>query len=388
MDNQEYLQLEQAEKNYRESRIAYYRTILRQSDREMMRKVGKIPDEWDNAEAIYATLTEDEKKRLSDIKKQRSWELKFESLHLVFITIIEDRFLDILMHRPLEEEEIEEGIDAINHIMLELGASLTNLKEMLLSLSKRQVSDLYYLITAYLKFNRHSPGNFEKDFMDFSEGALMLFKKEKEIRGWISRILDFSTYLKQFYTKSTGASSWKLNEKELKALIARETNEDEFLSESKKSEKEKSVYDLQEINRILSLAFLLKKRLKQDYLFIRYYFNEKDGKLFRLNFVTEALYQKLENGRIDEQVYTSMNEIRENFVLFKNSFEFLGMEGFGFHKLPFIDIMEILYKGCKLVEQFYVRTARYDELENLRNEMLYYVEQEYTSINPDARVIK
>ncbi len=388
MDNQEYLQLEQAEKNYRESRIAYYRTILRQSDREMMRRVGKIPDEWDNAEAIYATLTEDEKKRLSDIKKQRSWELMFESLHLVFITTIEDRFLDILMHRPLEEEEIEEGIDAINHIMLELGASLTNLKEMLLSLSKRQVSDLYYLITAYLKFNHHSPGNFEKDFMDFSEGALMLFKKEKEIRGWISRILDFSTYLKQFYTKSTGASSWKLNEKELKALIARETNEDEFLSESKKSEKEKSVYDLQEINRILSLAFLLKKRLKQDYLFIRYYFNEKDGKLFRLNFVTEALYQKLENGRIDEQVYTSMNEIRENFVLFKNSFEFLGMEGFGFHTLPFIDIMEILYKGCKLVEQFYVRTARYDELENLRNEMLYYVEQEYTSINPDARVIK
>jgi hypothetical protein len=387
MDNQENLQLEQAEKNYRESRIAYYRTILRQSDREMMRKLGKIPDDWEDAEAIFANLTEEERRLLSDIKKQRSWELKFESLYLVFITTIEDRFLDILMHRPLEEEEINEGIDALNHITLELGASLTNLKDMLLSLAKRQVSDLYYLITAYLKFDRRSPGNFEKDFMEFSEAAVNLFRKEKELREGVANILSFSVYLDDFFTRSTGSNSWKLNEKALKSLIAREKNDEEYLSDTKGSD-DVSAYTLEDINRILSLAFLLKKRLRQDYLFIRYYFNEKDGKLFRLNFVTGALYQKMEENRIDEQVYTAMNEIRENFVLFKNSFEFLGQEGFGFHELPYVDLLEILYKGCRLAEQFYVRTARYDELENLRTEMLYYVEQEYTSINPDARVIK
>ena len=113
------------EEKYRKAKADYYRHVLRKQDEEFINRIQKIPDDWNIFAEIRRNknliISETQKKRLTDIKKRKSWELKFESLNIFFLINIEETVLSCLNYRNLSEEELAETIESANHITTEFG---------------------------------------------------------------------------------------------------------------------------------------------------------------------------------------------------------------------------------------------------------------------------
>ena len=61
------------EKRYIQSKTDYYRFVVRNEDKMVLNRFGKIPDNWDNYDdSVGIVLTDGVKSRLSDIKKKKS----------------------------------------------------------------------------------------------------------------------------------------------------------------------------------------------------------------------------------------------------------------------------------------------------------------------------
>ena len=124
----------------------------------------------------------------------------------------------------------------------------------------------------------------------------------------------------------------------------------------------------------------LTKLLISYYSFLKYYYNETDGKMFRLNFINDSLKLKLDENKISPEVYNSYDEIRKCFIEYKYYFETTGISGFGPDKMSYYELIDFIYKVCKIIEFYYLRNMKYDILNKLRTEILYIVEREIVSI--------
>lgn len=124
-----------------------------------------------------------------------------------------------------------------------------------------------------------------------------------------------------------------------------------------------------------------KNILRNYYVFLKYYYNESDGRLFRLRFVNDTLKQKKEENKITSETYKAFQKILESFIRYKICFESVGIAGFGDEKISYIDLVNIIYKLCKILEFYYLRNMKYESLQDLRTDYLLYIEKEiYTFI--------
>ena len=157
---------------------------------------------------------------------------------------------------------------------------------------------------------------------------------------------------------------WRIDEFALKDFIE---------GESRSSR----IYDF---SKLLKELYEYKNRLRSYYNFLKYYYNENDGKLFRLNFVYESLKQKLDEHKITEDTFSAFENIRNSFIEYKQCFEAAGIPGFGDIDTPYIDLVHIIYKLCKILEFYYLRNMKYEMLQDLRNDYLLYTEKEIYSM--------
>jgi hypothetical protein len=61
-------------------------------------------------------------------------------------------------------------------------------------------------------------------------------------------------------------------------------------------------------------------------------------------------------------------------------FEKIGLKGFGNPDLQYIVLIDFIYKICKIVEFYYLRNMKYEDLQVFRNDILFYIEKEVLSL--------
>ena len=86
---------------------------------------------------------------------------------------------------------------------------------------------------------------------------------------------------------------------------------------------------INEFKKRIREAILFKKKLKVDHEYMKYYFNEHDGKVFRYNFITDALKIKLHENQIQQDVFDRFENIRDTFLEIKRDFDMKGILEFG-----------------------------------------------------------
>ena len=349
------------ESKYRSAKTDYYRYVIRSEDKDMLSKMIKIPDDWDNYKPREGVrLTESMKKRLSDIKRKMSWELKLQSLYIIYITGIENVILSVLQQRDIEKQELNDASDSINNISIELDDELLNIKHLLLTLAKRSISDFYYLVSAYCKYFYKKNFYYESDIRIVLNEFIKIIKQQVEFKRSIESYKKYELEISQFFQISSNELGWRLNEFSVKEYF----------------EKENKAMKIMEFNRLLKDLFEYKNNLRNYFNFLKYYYNETDGKMFRKNFIYESLKQKLEDKKISNDTFKTYESIRISFIKYRNAFETAGITVFGNHEMPYIEIIHLIYKLCKIMEFYYLRNMKYDNLQNLRNEYLLSIEKE------------
>lgn len=355
--------LQELENRYYNLKMNYYRFVIREEDRAVIQKVIKIPESWEMYKSDKP-LSDEVKYRLSDLKKKKSWEIKLESLYLFSITEIENVMISVFLQRKMDVKDLDAVVDYINTLILEKDDNLINLKYLLLTLAKRSISDFYYLLMSYSRFFKKKNFVFENDFKTIMLEFIALINLLKKRYDLIDKYIKYSNDISTLFEKSSNQLGWRINEFAVK----------EFL------EKENPVLKIAHYRKFAKEAFIYKKELMNFYSFLKYYYNENDGKLFRLNFISESLKTKFDEGKITEEVYNSFEEIRESFRKYKIEFEKIGLKGFGNPDLQYIVLIDFIYKICKIVEFYYLRNMKYEDLQVFRNDILFYIEKEVLSL--------
>jgi len=358
------------EEKYRKAKADYYRHVLRKRDDDLINKIQKIPDDWNNYSETRKSenliISDSQKKRLTDIKKRKSWELKFESLNIFFLINIEETVLSCLNYRYLSSEELGESIESANHITTEFGSNITNFKHLLLSLAKRSVSDLYYMIISFRKYYYKQGFIFEKDFISFCDDSIKIINEYRKNMTMVLQFSETRNNLALLFPKSSNTIGWKMDEIAVKKYFEdkEEPERYQIINELKKRVRE---------------AIFFKKKLTVDHEYMRYYYNEHDGKVYRYNFITEALKTKLHENQITPEVFERFENIRNSFLEIKRDFDIKGILEFGPEGFTYIETLEFIHKCCKIIEFFYLRSMKYESLQTLRTETLYSIEHEYFS---------
>ena len=359
------------EANYEAAKSNYYRLVLRRQDDMVLKQLQKIPDNWEEYEKNRSddspAVPQEKQQRLSDLKKRKSWELKFESLNIYFIKAIEHAFLDTIQQKHMHDEQLEDAVDSVNNIILEIGANISNFKTLLLSLAKRGVSDLYYMIMSHDKFNDRQFNSFDEEFHDFCEYLIRHFQGYRNIIRNIDIFINSADFVEQFFTSSSSMQGWKINDNKVKQYLDNK-------------EPEISIIELIKIN---TAADQYRKRLKKDFEYLNYYYNDRDGKLFRYNYIVDSHRQKLETGKVSQQVFEGLDNIRKGFLAIKTHTEKTGLGSYGSPGLSYSDLVNLILKTGKIIEVHYLRSSRYEDLKNFRNDILYYAQEEYHVLNPE-----
>lgn len=359
------------EKKYWESKAKYYRHIIRKEDTLLLKNILKIPDDWERFNPNNdVKLSMFEKKRLSDIKKRKSQELKYESLNIFYLVNLETNLIKCLKYKHVPVEQLDESCDSIRILLNQNINNLNQFKHLLLSLAKRAASDLYYLIFAYQNFIFKNPLDFEKDFPKLCDKFINIFENHKLFEKNIPVFKTQKKNIDKFFPKSSSLRGWKIDEIALKNFI--ETN------------KKNIIVSINNFKTILKSALAFKNNLKQNFKFFQYYYNESDGKLFRYNFITHSFSKKLENKLISKEVYELFHDIRDNFVSIKDNLTSNGLPGYGPFDFTYITVLEFLYKLCKIIEFYLLRNSKYDELQIFRSEYSHNIEKEFDHLKPDS----
>ncbi len=366
IDKKSKTELFELEEQYLQAKIDYYRFVIRNEDKTILARFGKIPDNWDNYKHLdNIQLTEGVKSRLSDIKRKKSWELKLQSLYFFFITNIENKLITVFQQGSIDNDELQEVIDSLSNLILEIDDELLNIKYLLLTLAKRSISDFYYLISAYCKFFLKKNFNYENDIKNILEEIIKVFRNYNKIEKDFLILLNIDGEISPLFTRSSNEFGWRMNEFSVKEYF----------------EKSNQALKIQELTKLVKISYDYKKAFLNYYSFLKFYYNENDGKLFRLNFVQESLKSKLDENKITPEVFGSYQKIRESFVNYKNQFEIIGLIGFGSEKISYYELLELTFKLCKIIEFYYLRNMKYDSLQLFRNDILYYVEKEMLTLN-------
>lgn len=343
----------------------YYRYVIRNEDKSVINKLVKIPDNWQNYQIGNGiVLTESMMARLSDVKKRMTWELKLQSLYFFYVVNIENTFISTIQQNQVDDSLLHEAADSLNSIMLELDDELLNIKHLMLTLAKRSISDFYYLVSTYWKFFMKKNFLYENDIKAVLNEFIRIINQQHVVNNNVDMFIKYNSRISSLFQDSSNAVGWRMNESSVKEYL----------------EKDNPFVLVTELTAIAREAFAYKNNLKNYYLFLKYYYNESDGKLFRLNFVSESLKTKLNEGKIKEEVYTSFEEIRQSFTNYRNLFEETGISGFGHDKMSYYELLNFIYKLCKIIEFYYLRNMKYTALQDLRSEIFYYVENEILSI--------
>ena len=349
------------ELKYTSAKTNYYRYVIRSEDRDLFSKMIKIPDNWDNYISREGVkLTESMKKRLSDIKRKMSWELKLQSLYFIYITNIENVVLSVLQQRIIDRQELHDAIDSINNISLELDDELFNIKHLLLTLAKRSISDFYYLVSAYCKFFYKKNFLYEADIRIVLNEFVKIINKQFFLKDNILVFQKYNLEISHFFQSSSNELGWRLDEFAIKDCF----------------EKENMAVKILEYSGLLKDLLEYKNNLRNYFHFMKYYYNETDGKMFRMNFINESLKLKLNEQKITKDTLQTFEVIRENFVSYRKAFENAGIAFFGDSKMPYIEVIHLIYKLCKIMEFYYLRNMKYDNLQNLRTDYLLNIEKE------------
>jgi len=260
---------------------------------------------------------------------------------------------------------MNETIDSISNLILEIDDELLNIKYMLLTLAKRSISDFYYLISAYCKFFLKQNFNYEKNMKSCLEQIIYLFKKNNLFNKNIEIFLQTNDEISDLFNKSSNEFGWRINEISVRNYF----------------EQSNQTVRITELNKIVRSAYEYKKNLLNYYSFLKFYYNENDGKLFRLNFIYDSLKFKLDENKISEDVFESYKLIKESFFNYNYQFGLVGLMGFGSEKIPYNDLLDFIFKLCKVIEFYYLRNMNYESLQVLRNDILYYIEKEILTLN-------
>lgn len=358
-------EIERLESKYKSAKTDYYRYVIRSEDKDMLSKMIKIPDDWDNYKTRDGVrLTDSIKQRLSDIKRKMSWELKLQSLYIIYITGIENVILSLFQQREIEKQELKDAIDSINNISIELDDELLNIKHLLLTLAKRSISDFYYLVSAYCKFFYKKNFHYESDIRIVLNEFIRIINQQVQFSNSIRQFKKYELEISHFFQSSSNELGWRLNEFTVKEYF----------------EKENKAMKIMEFNRLLKELFEYKNMLRNYFNFLKYYYNETDGKMFRMNFIFDSLKQKLEDKKISNDTFKTYENIRTSFIHYRTAFDIAGIRVFGNREMLYIDIVHLVYKLCKIMEFYYLRNMKYDNLQNLRNEYLVYIEKEIAAL--------
>ncbi len=354
------------EKEYIIAKMNYYRFVIRNEDKSVLKKLIKIPDKWDNYQTTEGIILNDQMKmRLSDIKNRMSWELKMQSLYFYYITNIENVFLSVLQQNSVDQIEIDDAVNSANSLILELDESLVNIKHLLMTLAKRSISDFFYLSSTYSKFFLKKSFNFEFDFSNILELVIQIINKQSIVDKNVDMFIRYEREISPLFEKSSNSLGWRMNEFAVK----------EYLDKGNHAMK------ILDFNRVVKDAYAYRKILHEYYSFLNHYYNESDGKMFRLNFIHDSLKAKLEKGIIESEVYNSFEAIRDSFKAYKYQFEFEGISGFGSQKMSYRELIHFIYKLCKIIEFYYLRNMKYENLRVFRNDLLFYIEKEILNFN-------
>ena len=344
----------------------YYRFVIRSEDKSVISRLIKIPDNWQNYKSENdVKLTENVMARLSDVKKRMTWELKLQSLYFYSIVNIENTIISAIQQNPCDDSELQDTVDIINAIILELDSELFNIKHLLLTLAKRSISDFYYFASSYCKYFMKKSFNYEMDIKTLLYEFIKLINQQSVVNINVDMFINLNRKISPLFEESSNALGWRMNEFAVKDYL----------------EKDNPFIMVTEMANTAKEAFLYKNNLKNYYYFLKYYYNESDGKLFRLNFISESLRNKLNENKVSEDVYNSFEEIRLSFISYKSLFDKTGLSGFGHEKMSYYELLHFIFKLCKIIEFYYLRNMKYNDLQDFRNEIYYYVENEIITIN-------
>jgi hypothetical protein len=351
--------------DYRNKCTAYYRVLFQQQDVLLMSRISRIPDDW-NRSAQESPAEDERRRRLADIKRYKSWELRLEIFYMYYLVDIETMLLRSLAYRNIPSGEIAEAIDSANSVLCEVESQLIDFRYLLLSVAKRSVCDLYYLMASYIRFFNSRQSDFVKDFIPFVEESANVFERMRKLPELIRLVADAGNKIEKYFVRSSNYTGWRLDE------IAMKQVERTF---------EENTGIIADLVRILPAAYALKNRIRRDRDFLAFYYNRENGRQYRYNVVRESMLKKVHDKQTTQEIFDAFDASRQAFSVMKQQFDMCPLELFGPSAMPYGNLVDFIYKGCKVLEYFYLRKSQYEKLQNLRNDMLTYIENEYHKLN-------
>ncbi|HNV46929.1 MAG TPA: hypothetical protein PLE73_13805 [Spirochaetota bacterium] len=354
---------EALERAYTERKARYYRHVLRKEDGALLRRILKIPDSWSDYERAHgagASLSDHQKKRLSDIKKSKGDELAFESRYILGLITIENALLACLQYHESCAALADDALESAREILAGAAAGPFNFKHLLLSLAKRSISDLYYLMASYQKFYHKKCFEFDADFTAVVERIAGTIRAAGTLD---ERLRGFSKYreiIAPFFTRSSTYAGLRLDEISLK----------------RQYESGGIGIKPEHLEIVVPALDAYRTELRRNHDFIAYYYNRTDGKRYRYDFIRTALLQKNAAGGISEETLESFIAVHDSFCAIEARFLEKGLADFGPPALPYGAATELAFQCCKVLEYLYLRGGHYEKLQDMRSRWLQHTEQD------------
>jgi hypothetical protein len=350
---------------YYNSLSDYYNTALKPYNRDYMEKLIKIPNSWsdgDQSKIAGIDISVEQMKKLGDLKKEKSAQLKFEEAHINELLNAELAIIAAMNYSDIGKEEITSGIQSLSKLNSSFKNDPNAFKNFLLTVSKHGVSDLFYLMNAYWIFTKK--GNFDlyHHFDKFCTDASSILKSFISDLENIAQYKRYRESIDKYFYKTGSDFKWKLDDLAIKNYY--------------ESRGEEKILSAVVLKHIVDKTSSMMKRMKKYNQFIYFYYYDTSGKMFRVNYVKRHLADKVRNGRFPAQVIKSFNTTAVAFYDMKNDFDKKGISKFGWESCTYKNLAEFIYKCGKLMEHGYLHSSRYELLQSLRTDLLLTIEKE------------
>lgn len=340
-------ELHEAYREFAAERKTYLPQVLRSEDIEALNSLG-----WE------LTMP----KERMDEPNHPGRQAPSPSLTLAAALEIEHLLCASYFHQPAEEDHVTKITDASGTIQNMLTDSSENCRHMLLSLARRAASDLYYMVAARNRYYQQQEYQFSRDFPLFCNQLATSYSSHCMIHNIFSQNSELTAMIQETLLPASNSLGITVKDQDLRSWIP-ENDDDSMMLVTR-------------LKKYMTTLFVYRNRIKDDFSFLRYYFNERDGKGYRYQFTMELLEAKKARGEISPLLPESFGHVYRTFRKLSSILMQMSLEDFGPRDFTYRQIVILVYGAAKFLEYIYLRNGNHEDLKLLRSEVYYHIEKE------------
>ncbi len=299
---------------------------------------------------------------MNKMKERMRDEHDFSIENSVHLITLESALIGVLSYQKMEHDEIDRALESIGTMIKAFRADREGYRSFMMDMAKQAVSDTYYLFLLYSKYYLNTDLSYENMELLLQHISRRL-EEYTETMQVINILTKYKKHVDKLFFTTNQKIPWEYDDYRMREFYTVNQG-DKILSTVVMS-------------KILEKALTLKDVLKKDYQFLSKYYNTDNGKSFRYRFIVHSMTNKVNSGKISDKIYHTFLEVTSAYQSLYDTFTSNGIGRFGGEMtMDYADVLEFSYKASKLIEYKYLRSSRYEKLDDFRSDVLLPLEKE------------